>query len=545
MEIIDGKLFERMVLGGLHNLHNNVQIVNDLNVFPIPDGDTGENMYSTLKGGVDELINNTCSSISDKACLLAKGMLLGARGNSGVILSQLFYGLSLGLEGREVVSIYDFLSAMEEGVKCAYSSVSSPVEGTILTVAREAVAGVNKLDIEDVDDFLGNLVKEMKLSLERTPLLLDVLKEAGVIDSGGAGLLYIVEGFYKSLTEEVELDKNIGNDKKSIDFSKFDENSVMEFGYCTEALVRLQRCKCDIDNFNVDKLIDFLNSIGDSVVAFKTGSIVKLHVHTLTPWKVLAHCQEFGEFLTTKIENMTLQHNELVKKEEPVIKVKRARRKYAVIVCASGDGIIEMFKDIGADYVVKGGQTDNPSTDDFIKAFDEVNADYVFVLPNNSNIILAANQAKEMYKDSDIRVIQTKNVGEGYSALSMLDYSSDDVDVIEDLLRDSYKDVVTGMISKSIRDVTINDVVIHKDWYMGFTGKTMLASCQDKLDTVKCLLDKMDIKNKSFLIVVYGVGASLEQRSIFKDFVCENYDSVELYEIDGKQEVYDFILIAE
>ena len=545
MELIDGKLFERMVLGGLHNLHSNVQIVNDLNVFPIPDGDTGENMYSTFKSGVDELINDKCESISDKANLLARGMLLGARGNSGVILSQLFYGLSLGLKGMDVVDVHDFLVAMKNGVECAYSSVSCPVEGTILTVARESVESVTKLNLDELDDFLSSLLKEMKLSLERTPLLLNVLKEAGVIDSGGAGLLYIVEGFYKSLTEEVELDVNVSEDKKSIDFSKFDENSVMEFGYCTEALVRLQRCKCDIENFNVDELVIFLESIGDSVVAFKTGSIVKLHVHTLTPWKVLARCQEFGEFLTTKIENMTLQHNELVKKDEAAIKVKKARRKYAVIVCASGAGIIEMFKDIGADYVVVGGQTDNPSADDFMKAFDEVNADYVFVLPNNSNIILAANQAKEMYKDSDIRVIETKNIGEGYSALSMLDYSSDDVDVIEELLRDSFKDVVTGMISKSIRDVTINEVSLHRDWYMGFTGKTMLVSCQEKLDTAECLLDKLNIKDKNFLIAIYGKDVTLEQRDCFREIVYENYGNVEFYEIDGKQEIYDFILIAE
>ena len=242
---------------------------------------------------------------------------------------------------------------------------------------------------------------------------------------------------------------------------------------------------------------------------------------------------------------MTLQHNELVKKDEAAIKVKKARRKYAVIVCASGAGIIEMFKDIGADYVVVGGQTDNPSADDFMKAFDEVNADYIFVLPNNSNIILAANQAKEMYKDSDIRVIETKNIGEGYSALSMLDYSSDDVDVIEELLRDSFKDVVTGMISKSIRDVTINEVSLHRDWYMGFTGKTMLVSCQEKLDTAECLLDKLNIKDKNFLIAIYGKDVTLEQRDCFREIVYENYGNVEFYEIDGKQEIYDFILIAE
>lgn len=544
MEFIDGKLFEKMVIGGLHNLYKNIQIVNDLNVFPIPDGDTGENMYLTLKGGVDELINSNCISICEKSESLSRGMLLSARGNSGVILSQLFYGLSLGLKGLETVSVNRFVEAMKEGVRCAYNSVSKPVEGTILTVSRESVERVIELDCSNIDECLKILLEEMKKSLERTPLLLDVLKEAGVIDSGGAGLLYIIEGFYNSLNQEVKDVLDLGNDKKTLDFSKFDENSVMEFGYCTEALVRLQRCKCDIDNFDINNIISYLESIGDSVVVFKTDSIVKLHVHTLTPWKVLAYCQEFGEFLTTKIENMTLQHNEIVKKEEKKFKVKKARKKYAVVVTGSGDGIIEMFKEMGADYVVVGGQTNNPSAEDFIEAFDEVNADYVFVLPNNSNIILAAKQAKNMYKDSDIRVIETKNIGQGYSALSMLDYSSDDVYVIEELLNNSFEDVVTGMVSKSIRDVTMNDVCVHKDWYMGFTDKTMLVSCSDKIDTVKGLVDKLEINNKSFLIVIYGSSVSVDEKRMLSRFVCENYN-VEFYEIDGKQDIYDFLLIIE
>ena len=403
---IDGELFTRLVLGGAANLHVNVQEVNDLNVFPIPDGDTGENMYLTLKGGVDELAALEVSPISQKAQVLAQGMLLNARGNSGVILSQLFHGLALGLEGLGDADLSQFASALQRGVQCAYGAVAEPTEGTILTVAREAVeyASVALTENMTAREFFGLYFSEMKKSLENTPELLSVLKEAGVIDSGGAGLVYIVEGFCKVLAGEAIDGELAAADAstKTLDFSKFNEDSEMTFGYCTELLLQLQRSKTDLDAFSVQELIAFLGTVGDSIVAFRTGHVVKVHVHTLTPWKVLAHCQEFGEFLTVKIENMTLQHNERVKQEktstiaEMQKKIKRARRKYAVVTVASGDGLVQTFKDLGVDYVVSGGQTNNPSAEDFLAAFEDVNADCIFVLPNNGNIILAAEQAAKI-----------------------------------------------------------------------------------------------------------------------------------------------------
>ena len=318
VKIIDGEVFKKLMLGGASNLQANVQEVNELNVFPIPDGDTGENMYLTLKGGIDALQTQDNASLQEETRALAQGMLLNARGTSGVILSQLFYGLAEGLAGLDSADLQQLAAALKQGVKCAYGAVAEPVEGTILTVAREAVENSVGHIQENmtVVEFFSLYLSEMKKSLINTPELLAALKEAGVIDSGGAGLVYIIEGFCKVLAgEDVGGEIAAGASSKSVDFSKFNEDSVMEFGYCTELLLQLQRAKTDLDAFSVPELIEFLGTVGDSIVAFRTGTVVKLHVHTLTPWKVLAHCQEFGEFLTVKIENMTLQHNETTKEK--------------------------------------------------------------------------------------------------------------------------------------------------------------------------------------------------------------------------------------
>ena len=550
-KIIDGALFEKMILGGAANLRKNLQKVNDLNVFPIPDGDTGENMYLTMQGGLEQLAKGD-GTLGGKAQAVAQGMLLGARGNSGVILSQLFYGLSEGLKGLETADLKQFSNALKEGVKCAYGAVAHPVEGTILTVAREAAEKASENIDEDVilEDFFASYLKEMTVSLEKTPELLPVLKEAGVIDSGGAGLVYIVEGFCKAISG-TELDGELAiasGEKKAIDLSKFNENSVMEFGYCTELLLQLQCSKTDVQAFTVQPLIDYLSTIGDSIVAFKTGTIIKLHVHTMTPWMVLQYCQQFGEFLTVKIENMTLQHNEAAEEKEEVDIVKmpkRARRKFATVTVASGEGLSATFKEMGADAVIFGGQTNNPSAEDFVAAFDEVNADYIFVLPNNSNIILAAKQAAKMYGESEIRVIESKSVGDGYSALSMLDYSSDDADEIEENLRESMQGTVTGMVSISVRDTSMNGVDVYKDHYMGFTNGKMLTCRPTKIEAVCALADALELGEKEFVIAVYGKGATEKERTAFAAYLSDKYANVELYEIEGGQEVYDFILIVE
>lgn len=547
---IDGVLFEKMILGGVANLHANLQKVNDLNVFPIPDGDTGENMYLTLQGGMDQLRGAAELSLGEKARAMAQGMLLGARGNSGVILSQLFFGLAEGLTSLETASLSQFGAALKAGVKCAYGAVAHPVEGTILTVAREAIENAySSLDDDTtVEEFFSGYLVEMKKSLEKTPNLLAVLKESGVIDSGGAGLVYITEGFCRALGGETAAQELAASKstQKSLDFSKFTEDSVMQFGYCTELLLRLQTSKTDISAFSVEDLIAFLETVGDSIVAFQTGSIVKIHVHTMTPYRVLEHCQKFGEYLTVKIENMTLQHNETHEETTDDIKMpKRTRRKYATVTVAAGEGLKNTFLEMGADYVISGGQTNNPSSEAFIKAFDEVNADCVFVLPNNGNIVLAAKQAASIYESSSIRVIESKSVGEGYSALSMLDYGPDDPDEIAAGMIESMQGTATGMVARAVRSTTVNGVEVVKDEYMGFTDHTMLLCKPTKTEAAIALTEALGVGEKEFAIVVHGKGASEEERETLRAFMAQAYPRVEVYEIDGGQEVYDFLLIVE
>ena len=550
---IDGQTFIKMVSGGAANLRANASIVNDLNVFPIPDGDTGENMSRTINGGLSRLDIHDGLTLDKASRMLADGMLMSARGNSGVILSQFFAGIAKGFEGKENADLDDLANALKSGVESAYAAVNKPTEGTILTVAREAAeyaAGRITAD-STFASFANDYINEMNASLRRTPELLDVLKEAGVIDSGGAGLYYIADGAIKAANGEnfITSVSPEENAPKTIDTNGFDENSVMKFGYCTEFLLQLQTCKTDVKNFDLDKLKAYLETVGDSIVAFISGTVVKVHVHTMTPGTVLDYCQQYGEFLMLKIENMTLQHNETVisnrfdeKRED---KKKAEKKPYALVTTASGEGIKQTFTELGADYVIYGGQTNNPSTEDFISAFDEVNAKTIFVLPNNSNIIMAAKQAAELYKDSDVRVVPSHNIGEGYAALTMLSYDSDDADAIATELEEAMQGVITGMITHSVRNADIDGVSIDKDAYIGFTDKKMLASDGNKIDTAMLLLEKLDARSHEFLIAVFGKEMTDSEREEFTARMSAEYPMMEVYTIDGGQEVYDLMLILQ
>ena len=555
---IDGQTFIKMVSGGAANLRANASIVNDLNVFPIPDGDTGENMSRTIGGGLSRLDIHDELTLDKASRMLADGMLMSARGNSGVILSQFFAGIAKGFEGKEIANLEDLANALKSGVESAYAAVNKPTEGTILTVAREAAEYASSRITADSTfaSFANDYINEMNASLRRTPELLDVLKEAGVIDSGGAGLYYIADGAIKAAngdefvstvpTDDIH---TVDNNVKPVNTNGFDENSVMKFGYCTEFLLQLQTCKTDVKNFDLDKIKAYLETVGDSIVAFISGTVVKVHVHTMTPGTVLDYCQQYGEFLTLKIENMTLQHNETVisnrfdeKKEN---KKKSEKKPYALVTTASGEGIKQTFTELGADYVIYGGQTNNPSTEDFIYAFDKVNAKTIFVLPNNSNIIMAANQAAELYKGSDVRVVSSHNIGEGYAALTMLSYDSGDTDAIAGELEEAMQGVITGMITHSVRNADIDGVSIDKDAYIGFTDKKMLASDGNKIDTAMLLLDKLNAKSHEFLIAVFGKEMTDSEREEFTARMSAEYPMMEVYTIDGGQEVYDLMLILQ
>ena len=551
-KIIDSEAFGKLASSGAAGLKAKKQEVNDLNVFPIPDGDTGDNMYMTINGGVNYLKSGNSGSVGAEAQNLAKGMLLNARGNSGVILSQFFAGLASGLEGIEKATVSDFGRALTSGVRQAYSAVVQPVEGTVLTVAREAVDyAVSRItDDTTVADLFTDCVAEMKRSLERTPTLLEVLAEAGVVDSGGAGLLAIFEGMLgasQGRAVDAAPDESTGG-SAIIDFSNFNENSTMTFGYCTEFLLQLQNSKVDAESFDVQVIIDYLSTVGDSIVAVKTGTVVKIHVHTMTPYKVLEFCHSFGEYLTVKIENMTLQHSETGENfatNKQKKKKKRPHKEFALVTVAIGKGLVETFSELGADIVIDGGQGKNPSIENFIDAFDEVNADHIFVLPNNSNIIMAANQAKELFEGSDIHIIETKNFGEAYSILSMLDYSSKNAEQIASDMREYMKASVTGMITSSIRSVTLDGIDVKEGEYIGFTNKTMLASTPDKIETFKLLTEKLDAKNKEFMIVFMGEDVTKCERAAVEALASEQYKNLEFYALDGGQEVYDFIIILE
>lgn len=556
---IDGQTFIKMVSGGAANLRANASIVNDLNVFPIPDGDTGENMSRTINGGLSRLDIHDGLTLDKASRMLADGMLMSARGNSGVILSQFFAGIAKGFEGIESATLSDLANALKSGVESAYAAVNKPTEGTILTVAREAADYAAQRITQDstFDSFAKDYISEMNNSLRRTPELLDVLKEAGVIDSGGAGLYYIADGAIKAANGE-EFAASVSpddihaadNNIKPINTNGFNENSVMKFGYCTEFLLQLQTCKTDVKNFDLDKLKAYLETVGDSIVAFISGTVVKVHVHTMTPGTVLDYCQQYGEFLTLKIENMTLQHNETVisnrfDEKSGNDKKKAEKKPYALVTTASGEGIKQTFTELGADYVIYGGQTNNPSTEDFISTFDEVNANTIFVLPNNSNIIMAAKQAAELYKNSDVRVIPSHNIGEGYAALTMLSYDSNDTDAIAGELEEAMQGVITGMITHSVRDAEIDGVSIDKDAYIGFTDKTMLASDGNKIDTAMLLLEKLNARNHEFLIAVFGKDMTDSEREEFTARMSAEYPMMEVYTIDGGQEVYDLMLILQ
>jgi len=544
-KFLDGEMFATMLRGGAAQLRANAKEVNDLNVFPVPDGDTGDNMSMTIDGGVAALEGFHSSDLAEVTRTLSRGMLLGARGNSGVILSQFFAGMTKGFSKFKKANAVVVAKAMEEGVKQAYASVITPTEGTILTVAREAVEYVvaKTDDSTTITELFTNLIKEMYASLQRTPDLLAALKEANVIDSGGAGLFYIMQGFLKILKGEeikestpIQLSSNSG-----LDLSAFTANSEMTYGYCTELLLQLMTSKVNPDDFDVTIISDYLQTIGDSIVAFKTDSIIKIHVHTKTPERVLEFCRKFGEFLTVKIENMNVQHSQTMTEQLEI----KPMKDYGTVAVAMGDGICEMFTQLGVDVVVLGGQTQNPSANDFLEAFRKVNARHIFVFPNNGNIIMAAKQAGDLYNKGEVHVIESKDLGQGYAAISALNFTSDDPIQISNTLNEAMQSVSTGFISPAVRDADLNGIHINKDDYIGFADKIMKVSCKTLLEASRSLISSM-YNDDIFMITAFvGQDASFSNVKELQAWVEEKYPDLEFYTVNGGQGVYPFIFVAE
>lgn len=483
------------------------------------------------------------ATLSDMAEAVSSGMLLGARGNSGVILSRIFAGIAKGFKGLVKADIKDFTAAMRQGVKEAYTAVSQPVEGTILTVMREGVDAA--AGSSSIDEFLDLWIAGMDLSLQHTPELLDVLKKAGVVDSGGAGLLCIGEGMRDALygrspivvgddTPAGATSVMPGHDRASIDLSAFTEDSVLEFGYCTEFLLRLQRSKVDLDTFDESVIHDWLVSQGDSLVFFRDGSIVKVHVHTKDPGAVLSKCREWGEFLTVKVENMTLQHHENHMDD----RFKRARKALGIVTVAAGKGLAGSLREMGADIVIEGGQTMNPSVERFLEAFDATDAETILVFPNNSNIILTANQAKDLYTKSKVVVIPTKSIPEGYYALANIDAELP-LEELSSSLEEAAASVTSGMVSRAIRDT---DIAKAGD-YVGFSGKALLTGSPSRPEALKELSAKLDAGSADIFIVFKGQDVPSEEAENMKSAFEKEYPATEVILIDGGQPVYDYMLL--
>ena len=548
-ELLTGALFAAMVENGYRDIKTQYERINELNVFPVPDGDTGTNITATVTGGIKAMAKADQNDLSDVANRLASGMLLAARGNSGVIVSQFFAGLADGLRGLKEANITQFASSLRSGTTKAYDAVVKPVEGTILTVAREGTNYVldHLADIKTFEQLFKVLLKKMYKALENTPNLLPVLKEAGVIDSGGAGLVAIIDGMYKQIAGEQVEDIEFNGPSNSVDADgeiPFDVNSELEYGYCTEFIMQLLNVKDGPKNFVLSELIAFLETLGDSIVAIQNDTIVKVHVHTKTPGKVIEYAQRFGEFITFKMENMSIQHNEVMLKE--LDEKKSKRKEYAMITVAPSTEIAAMFLEMGVDYVIQGGQTMNPSAENFIKAFEEVNANRIIVFPNNSNIILTAKQAAALYSDSIIDVVPTKSVIEAYSSISMVDFDSFDIETNLATIQGQIDNVISCEVTTSVRDTVNCGLEIHEGDYIGIAQGSVKSSAKTLLEATKQMLESIeDIDDRAVITVFYGKDATPQDKSDFRHYIHERFDMFDLMEYEGKQPIYPFIIAVE
>ncbi len=548
---IDGFLLKNLVLSGYASLLEKKQEINDLNVFPVPDGDTGNNMSRTLENGIENIKDpNIKNDIGFISAALAEGMLLGARGNSGVILSQFFKGISLGLKGYKDVNLETFYKALLSGKKQAYKAVVTPTEGTILTVAREGIADIEFKINKDTElkDLMEAILNNMKVSLEETPNKLAVLKEAGVVDSGGAGLLAIFEGMYKFLNDgKVISYENLSHEEHNtpVKFNKnlFNADSELSYGYCTEFILQLLNKKCNPEEVKIEEFIEYLSTIGDSIVAFKDEDIIKVHVHTKTPSKAIEFAQKYGEFITFKMENMAIQNNEVNERKKEKLNIKKEHKYCGFVTVGQGDGIIDTFNQMNVDVVLNGGQTMNTSCEEFIDAFKEIDADHIIVLPNNKNILLAAKQAKSLYKDSKIHIIPTKSVAEGYFSLSMMNDPETEINEQLQCMQEGLDTLITGEVTYSIRDSKINGIEVKKGDYMSILDSKIVNDSKTSKEALFALIDNVEnISDKQFIVIFVGQTGKDEDVNELKSYIESKNKFIDVGIIEGKQDIYDYIL---
>ena len=558
MKTITAQDFRAMVEIGEMRLSENAEFVNSLNVFPVPDGDTGTNMMLSFKSGAERVANSTATTVGDLAQDLAKGLLMGARGNSGVIVSQLFRGFSKAVVGKEVITGEELAQAFTNGVETAYKAVMKPVEGTILTVAREsAKRGVRKLETSnDIIEVMGSVLRGAEKSLAKTPDLLPVLKEVGVVDSGGQGLVFIYNGFFEALTGEAVPVQSLQSNKIDLTSVAHHESGVdyehvstgdIKFGYCTEIMVKIGEGETVVDTFDYDTFRNYLNELGDSLLVVADDEIIKVHVHTERPGEVMNYGQRFGSLMKVKVDNMRLQHEEVLKTDYTA-KVKEAAQKqkaeYGIVAVAAGEGVQELFKSMGVTTIINGGQTMNPSTEDILQAVKEAHAEKVIVLPNNKNIQMAANQAAEVSEDAAVAVVATRTISEGLASLLAFNPEAS----LEDnqaAMSEQMALVSSGQITNAVRDTNIDGVEIKKDDFMGIVDGKILVSIADRKEATLATIDKMINDDSEILTIIYGEDADASEVEEITEAVEAKYPDVEVEVHEGNQPVYTYLLSVE
>ena len=545
MKTINGHILKQMILSGSNNLYNHYPEVDALNVFPVPDGDTGTNMNLTISSGAKEVANLNNARIFDVARAFSRGLLMGARGNSGVILSQIFRGFSMAMEGKDEINVEEFAKAWDSGREIAYKAVMRPVEGTVLTVIRESSTALMERvhEMRTIEQAMEYLINEARASLNRTPELLPVLKDVGVVDSGGAGLLYILEGFQLGLTNRFVERKEISQihtDTSTMAGADIDQDDEESYGYCTEFLIRLEPDNPNKKTFNQKNFSNMIQKYGVSCVVVRDEDIVKVHVHTLKPGSVLNYAQGFGEFIKLKIENMQEQHSQLVADAKAP---EAPRSEYAIIAVSVGEGLSQMFKDLRVTHIVSGGQTMNPSTEDFIKVIKSLRAKNVIILPNNSNIIMAANQACQVVEDCNCVVVPTKTISQGLTACMMFNPEADvETNIAE--MTDAISRVKSGQVTYSIKSTVIDGVDIKEKDFMGISEKKIVCAMQDRLEVCKNLIDKMVDEDSAIATIIYGEDANEEEANELAAYVEDKYGiDVEVH--NGGQPVYYYFLSVE
>ena len=554
MSKITTSLFQGMVQAASTRLNKQAEYVNSLNVFPVPDGDTGTNMGMTIANGAKEVADKPASTVGEAAQILSKGLLMGARGNSGVITSQLFRGFGQSVKGKVELDGKDLAQAFQHGVEVAYKAVMKPVEGTILTVSRGAATAALKKaeETDDAIEVMRATLDGANGALKKTPDMLPVLKEVGVVDSGGQGLVYIYEGFLSALTgeyiasEEFEATPAVMSEMINAEHHKSVAGHVatedITYGYCTEIMVALRQGPTYVKEFDYEEFRNYLNDLGDSLLVVNDDEIVKVHVHTEDPGLVMQAGLQYGSLVKVKVDNMREQHEAQVEKEGSFQKPAE-QKEYAIIAVAAGEGLTEIFKSQGVDYVISGGQTMNPSTEDFLKAIDLVNARNVILLPNNKNILMAAQSAAEATEVA-VKVVETKTLPQGFTSLLAFDPSRD-LDSNAQAMTASLADVKSGSITTAVRDTTIDGLEIHENDNLGMVDGKIVVSNPDMMETLESTFERMLDEDSEIVIIYLGEEGDKELAQAVAEKLEEQFEDVEVEIHQGDQPVYPYLFSVE